>query len=756
MIKSKHIYIAGLITLICYSCSVKKYIPEGQLLYRGGTITLPDSLQIQQQSELEEQLHEVLYPQPNAKFLGMYVRLYYHYKAQREHPGVLNKWLNKKLGEEPVYLSDVNLETTEKVLQNRLENNGFFYSDVEYVIKRDTLNKTATIAYDVSINKPYVLRQYKVETDSTDTLAIYNKLKASLAESDLKIGTRFQLSDLKAERERIDAYLKERGYYYFSDDFLLFEADTNRYNDRGMDLYLKFKEGIPKEGLLPFVLDSVQVYSNVVNDSVYGTIDTVRVEDVDIIQGDELLMPKRLEPFVLLRPGQLYSPTISKYTSRRLSSIGTYKFVNIYYRQRDTLVDSLGRRHMNSVITLSPYPKNAFQLRLQGVTKSNDFTGPNLEASFTNRNIFKGGENLQVKAKVGYEKQLSNESGGDASSLHLGLETSILFPRMLFPGKFEKAFRYSIPKTKVSVGVDYLNRSNLYSLNSFSTSFGYIWQQNRYVTHTVNPIKIDYVKLGHTSQRFEDILDENPFLRRSFEQQFIAGTTYSFTYNELNQTAKKGELYFKFNFDIAGNTANLFGKDQSDGTRTFLGLKYAQYVKGDIDVSYHYKLDKKGNILVGHLFAGLGIPYGNSTSLPFVKQYFAGGPYSVRAFRIRSLGPGSYKPAPNTDSYFDQAGDIRLEANVEYRFPIFSILKGALFFDAGNVWLMKENPALPGGEFSSNFLSEMGVGTGFGLRIDVQGFVVRFDLAAPLKKPAEKWDFEYNKPVFNFAIGYPF
>ena len=328
---------------------------------------------------------------------------------------------------------------------------------------------------------------------------------------------------------------------------------------------------------------------------------------------------------------------------------------------------------------------------------------------------------------------------------------------MIFPANFEERFRYAIPKTHISAGIDYLNRKKLYSLNSFSTSFGYVWDQNRFVNHNLSLINIDYVKLGHTSDRFNEALEENPFLKRSFEQQFIAGLMYYYTYNELNDEHKRGRLYFQTSLDIAGNGLSLFGRKQDDGTKTFLGLRYAQYVKADIDISYHFDLDRKGKqTLVGHLFAGMGLPYGNSKSLPFVKQYFSGGPYSLRAFRIRGIGPGTYKPDPDAYSYFDQAGDIRLEANVEYRFPIVSILKGALFADAGNIWLYKENEALPGGKFSKEFIKELGIGTGFGLRVDVQGFVIRLDLSSPIKQPAQNWKFDYKNPMFNFGIGYPF
>src|SRR5699024_2365792 len=186
------------------------------------------------------------------------------------------------------------------------------------------------------------------------------------------------------------------------------------------------------------------------------------------------------------------------------------------------------------------------------------------------------------------------------------LKASLLFPRLLFPGDYHDNFRYAIPKTKVSFGYDFLRRTNLYTLNSLSATFEYIWEESRFVTHRLSPIKIDYVKLSNTSSQFEQILDNNPFLRRSFEQQFIAGMMYSFTYNGLVAANRRGRLYFQFNYDMAGNMVSLLGKGHSDGVETFLGLKYAQYAKGDIEVSYHYDLGYSRNTtLVGHIFAGL-------------------------------------------------------------------------------------------------------------------------------------------------------
>ncbi|HIB38138.1 BamA/TamA family outer membrane protein [Mesonia sp.] len=759
---------AIVLSLLFYACSVEKYIPEDEYLYRGANIKYIDTSLQKNYKEVKEETQAVLYPEPNSRFLGMYPGLYFHYKAQREKPGLLNKFFNKKIGEEPVYFSDVELSETEELINNRLENNGFFYSVIQSNSSIDTSARTAKVNYKVTLKKPYVLESFKLEKDSLkaiDSLELLQKLETVIAEenSDIKQGMCFDLSSFKAERERIDEYLKQEGYYNFNGNFLLFEADTNAYENRKFDLYLRLKDNVPDKSKVPYIIDDVDVYPYESVETQDQEKDTVSLDSLDFIQTKEFFKPKRLSPYILLKPGQRYNPMLSKYTSRRLSSIGTYKFVNIRYEENDTIPDENGFRHLDAIIELSPMRKRSLRAELQGVTKSNNFAGPGLGLTYTNRNWFRGGEQLNIRGSVAYEKQFSSGEQSGLSSLQLGLETSVRFPRLLFPiVDVNKRFKYSIPQTEIKLGIDYLNRSQLYSLNSYSASFGYIWKANRYVTHQLNPLNINYVKLGNVTDEFEAILTDNPFLRRSFDQQFIAGLTYGFTYNELVDSYRQGALYFNFNFDIAGNTVSLFDQsgtdDDGNSVNKFLGLQYAQYAKGDIDVRYHYKLNDDGQVLVARLFGGLGYSYGNSESLPFVKQYFSGGPYSVRAFRIRGLGPGSYQPTDETsyNAYFDRAGDIRLEANLEYRFPLFNYVNGAIFTDAGNVWLLRENDALPGGKFSSNFANELGIGSGIGVRVDIQGFVIRFDLASPIKRPAKSFEFEYDSPVLNFAIGYPF
>ncbi|HSJ68071.1 MAG TPA: BamA/TamA family outer membrane protein, partial [Anditalea sp.] len=351
-------------------------------------------------------------------------------------------------------------------------------------------------------------------------------------------------------------------------------------------------------------------------------------------------------------------------------------------------------------------------------------------------------------------------------------------PRVIFPIPISERFAYSVPKTKISVGAEYLNRVDLYRLVSYNASYGYFWNQNRYVYHEINPINLTFVRMSNASPQFEAILDSNPFLRRSFEQQFIAGVNYTFNYNQMVDVHRVHSIFVGTTIDIAGNTLNLLSRTFSDDPSTFFGLDYAQYARADLDFRYYLRLNQN-NIIATRLFGGLGIPYGNSQSLPFVKQFFSGGPNSVRAFRIRSLGPGTYRPTQfDIGSFFDQAGDIRLEGNIEYRFPIVSVLKGALFVDAGNVWLQNRNEALFGepesprenqGKFTSDWFKELGVGTGVGLRVDIDFFVIRFDFATPIRRPYlpenQRWgstfdirsrDWRRENLIFNFAIGYPF
>ncbi|MCX7551254.1 BamA/TamA family outer membrane protein [Xanthomarina sp. F2636L] len=741
-----------------YSCGITKYIPEDERLYTGATLTIESDSVIKNESGLKTDLETVLRPEPNSKFLGMHLGLYYYYKNQKEKPGFINRWFYKQFGQDPVYQSDVETYAVEELLLNRLENRGFFYSSASSDVEES--DKEASVKYVVKVPKPYRMASYQLDSLPA---SIEETMKQIIAKSPFKEDMRFDLNNMKLERNRIDKELKKRGYYNFNNNFLIFEADTNRYDNRKFDLFLKLKNEVPKKSLIPYKISKINVYPNYeVSDS--AKITPTRYNEKNYIQKEEFFKPKYLDPFIVIQDNQYYNPEDSRNTARRLSTIGSYKYVNIQYKEIDTIAsDSLG--HLEADIFLSPLNKRALRAELQLVTKSNNFAGPALELTMSNRNLFGGGEIFNISPKIGYEKQLGGDKSAGNSSLELGLTNELIFPRVLFPVKIDNNFfKYSIPKTKISLSFDYLDRTDLYTLLSGTTLFGYVWDANRFVTHEINPISFNYTELLKTTPEFEDILDNDPFLRQSFEQQFIAGFTYAFTYNEMVDVRKKHQFYLNFTFDIAGNTIGLFGKDQGpEKPKTVFGFEYAQYAKADIDLHYHFNFAKE-QVIAARLFGGYGMAYGNSEVIPFVKQYYSGGPYSVRAFNIRSLGPGTYNveiDGTSSSDYFDKTGNIRLEANLEYRFPIVSFLKGALFVDAGNIWNSVENPTYNGKDkFTSDFISELGMGAGVGLRVDIQSFVIRFDLAAPFHNPSlpkgERYKFDVDASVLNFAIGYPF
>lgn len=742
-----------------YSCSINKFIPEGERLYTGAEIEMDADSAVPQVAQLKENLRQVLRPEPNSKFLGMHLGLYYYYKNEQEKTNFINKWLFKQLGEEPVYQSDVENLEVEDILLNRLENNGFFYSSATSSFKES--EKRASVLYQLKIKEPYTLANYQVDSF---TKPIFKDIKKLTAKSPFEKNMRFDLGNLKLERQRLDNELKDLGYYNFNNNFLIFEADTNQYKNKKFDLFLKLKKDVPEKAIIPYKVKTINVYPNYnLRDSTTNI--SKRFEGKNYYQNEEFFKPKYLDDFITLKEGDYYNPDNSKNTARRLSTIGAYKYVNIQYKELDTLADD-NEGALEANIFLSPLTKRALRAELQAVTKSNNFAGPTLGLVFSNRNLFGGGETLNISSSIGYETQVSSGDNSGLSSLELELKTELIFPRVIAPFSInEDFFEYSIPKTKTSLSATYLDRSQLYTLLSGTALFGYVWNANKYITYEVNPISVNYTRLSNTTPEFDQILADNPFLARSFEQQFISGLTFSFTYNEMLAAKRTHQFFFNSTIDVAGNSISLLGKETTAGQpKEFLGLQYAQYAKADVDFRYQFNFgDKYAQTIATRLFAGYGLAYGNSDVVPFVKQYFSGGPYSVRAFNTRSLGPGTYTDTnnQNSTSFFDRTGNIRLEANVEYRFPIYSFFKGAFFVDAGNVWNSNENPAFNGNDkFTSNFLNELGMGAGLGLRIDVQGFVIRFDLAAPFHDPAlpegERIDFRLDEPVFNFAIGYSF
>jgi outer membrane protein assembly factor BamA len=383
--------------------------------------------------------------------------------------------------------------------------------------------------------------------------------------------------------------------------------------------------------------------------------------------------------------------------------LGVFKFVNIKFTEA-----SKDSALLNADIHLTPLKKKSLRTEVQGVSKSNNFVGPGITFTFSNRNFFRGAEMFQVRLNASYEVQVSGQTEGKPlNALEFGFESSLTVPRFIAPFRINyQSLRY-IPKTVFKAGVNVQNRVQYYRLNSVTLSTGYTWAETAAKTHELFPLDVSYVRTDQTSEAFEEEVAKNPVLAKSLENQFIIGTRYSYTVNtQLTEVqAQKFEerkyrthnFYFNGNVDVAGNLINLLQKGSREANEdpTLFGFPFSPYVKGDIDIRHYLTLDPR-NKIASRFILGAGYAYVGTTTLPYVKQFSIGGSNSIRAFPARSVGPGTYyirEHIPKDSTQFiDQRGDIKLEANIEYRFDIFKIVKGALFLDAGNIWVLKDDP----------------------------------------------------------------
>nr|MBS0037966.1 BamA/TamA family outer membrane protein [Saprospiraceae bacterium] len=752
---------------ILSSCGVKKYIPEEERLFTGVDVSVETESSVRDIKEIESELVDIIRPQPNTSILGGRPYLRWHYRANSEKSNFINRFLNKRFGEEPVYLSDVNLERNGQVILNRMENKGFFNSEIHF--ETDTSKrKKARISFKIQSEEPYHLKNYQIEGMPTQ---LSNLAEESMTQSLLQEGMRYNLTSLRRERNRISDYLMEHGYYYFTGDYLLFSMDT-ALGDRQFNLYLQIKPNVPEEALQPYKISDIFVYPDQALPSESPSArDTVHMDNYQVISSTHQFKPGRLDDYILFDKGELYRKSQSDITRQRLFAIGAFGFVNIRHRKPSySPPDTLDYNYLESHIYLSPVSKISLRAELQAISKSNNFMGPVMTGEYRDRNAFKGGEQFQLGMKLGYETQVAGGRQTGLSAFEIGVYGELSFPRIIAPIKWRDNIHYGVPRTRIKLSYSILSRLNNYELRSAVFSFGYSWNGSRYAHHEIKPVSISYTRLSQTSEQFEEVLMSNPFLQRSFQQQFIPGIEYNFTFHNKSTRDKKHHQFVQFRADAAGNFAHFMNRtfEVSEQQKIF-GNEFAQYLRFDLDMRHYISLGKESQF-VARVFGGLGLPQGESLSLPYIKQYFSGGPNSVRAFRIRSLGPGTYQPQDLNDrSFFDQAGDIRVEANIEYRFPLISYLKGALFADGGNIWLANDNETLPGGQFSSDWVRELAVGAGFGFRLDIDLFVIRLDIATPLRKPwleeGNRWvdNFSIGKKewrreniVYNIAIGYPF
>lgn len=755
------IILFGLMIMAIASCDNTKYLGANQYLFVGSKTKLKATGKISNgdRKDLEEQMQALVRPKPNSTILGARLKLaiYNSVKEPKKKKG-LKYWWKYKVGEPPVIASYSALEKNRQVIQNHLDNKGYFRDSVQ--MDTSIKHKKLSVTYAGIIGDQYKIKETSYPSDSSEVAKQIQSTALNKKEVLLKPNDPYDLDVIKNERIRVDANLKEHGYYYFSPDYLIANVDST-VGDHKVDIDMGLKPEMPDEAKLPYYIKNVYVFTN------YSLHSDTSLRKAKLYDGYYIVDPAhRFNPAIFSRtlvfhPGDAYNRTDHNLSLNRLISLGVYKFVKVRFAPGDST------QTLNAYYYLTPTNKKSIRFEASALQKSNSATGTSFSINWRNRNLFKGAELLTISANAGIETQIS--SGQTNSILTTGIQADLYVPRILAPFHLNTNSAF-VPQTKFSAGYQLYNSTAEYLLTSISGSYGYKWKDALTNEQQLIPININYVKPTNVTDSFLRLEDSFPELKYSIQRQFIIGSIYNYNYNSLAKpNVNKSNFYFNGNVDFSGNLLGLItGGNASKGKqKEIFGAPFTQYMRFEGDFRHYLRLGNAFRSFNTRLDVGIGIPYGNDSIMPFIKEFFAGGVSDLRGFRARTLGPGSYYANPHATYVADQPGDIKMLISAEYRAKLFSIVRYALFADAGNVWTLKYDSQRPGSQFSSNFLNQFAGDAGVGLRFDISILVLRLDVAFPVRVPYSIPDQPYkvdfgssdwrkNNLVYNLAIGYPF
>lgn len=776
------------ICFICFiiffvSCNSTRKLQDNQFLLKRNKI-------INNNNNISNEIIKGLIKQrPNKKFIGIKFKLGFYNLARKENPKGFSKFL-MKIGEPPVVLDTSLVNSTLKKIDLYTDNHGFFNSNVEKRIEYSK-KKKAIVIYKIDAGKPYKINtiNYVVEDENLKPI-LFNSTNNSL----IKSGDNYNIDQFDKERERLVTIFKNQGYFTFSKDYIVFKVDS-ALNNNSMNVVMLIRSLVVSSTIFPdsiirtnhnrFKIRNIYIYPDynpLLSDSVKKDtllLNVPQFEDKTVlnhylfIHNSEMkIKPKTFSQSIFINSNNFFNLTDVEQTYNRLSELRNFRFINISFDELkdDSLNISNKNRLLDCKIELAKYKVNAVSTELEG-SNSSGYFGVAGNILFQNKNIFKGAEVFSIKLKGVLENQKINLAI-DRSNMPLfntfetGIETSIEIPKFLVPISQERFPKYFKPKTTISAGYNFQKRPDFKRTIS-NLSFGYDWKQSRYIQHIFNPIEINAVKI-YPDSAFKATIDAfaDKRLKYQYTDHFILNLRYSFIYNNQDPNKKKNFTFFRANFESAGSFLNIIKRVFDDtknqnGDYEVFNLIYSQYLRFDIELK-RYLYFNLNNYLVLRTSSGIGLPYGNSRQLPYEKSFVAGGANDIRAWRLRSLGPGSYFDAKAEN--FDRIGDISIEFNIENRFQIYKLLHAALFVDAGNIWLNKANILFPNGEIQADkFLKQIAIGAGFGARLDFSFLLIRVDAAIPIRNPSKTTDREWviahsslRDFVLNFGIGYPF
>ena len=794
----------SLLTLALGACSIRNYQGADDQLYIGiRKIEVPDRPQHPYAEQAIAAAEERLNYAPNGSIFGsssmrfplplLSPAIYMHFAADSSLTG----WIARRFTSKPVWMRDVSPHLRAKVAQQTLREQGYLRATAKATIIPATADSMqARVDYQMQLGPLYLLDsvQYFPRVYIRPGRYFYHHRLSALQK-----GRPFSTAALEDDRTIVRTFLREHGYYYLKNEHIGYEADTLITPQR-VALRTVLSATTPPEALRQWRVGKImlrQLPEDPEAPTMLATTDSVALTDSIALyySGRPIVRPGALKTRIRVRPGKLYNNLEEERTLPALTALSAFSSIELYFTPRETFAqttteasstkdsiaiqrptfastpDSIGTLDL-MILLRQDKPWNAY-LGAAFMRKSTDFIGPGVSASLERSNVFGGGEKLSASVSGSYEWQTGRNPADSYSvainSYQLGADLSLTFPSILFPRLIDACYKYPT-STSFKVALQGINHARYYTLRSLSFTMDYNFQPSSRWSHRITPLSLNFTQLLRTTERFDELIQANPALGLSLRNQFIPKVGYGFTYTHRPDDSPH---YMQLSGEVseAGNLINAsmtaFGSKYSE-TKHLFGVPFAQFVKAAVDLRYSYRIDRK-QTLATHFATGAIYSYGNATTAPYIEQFYVGGANSLRAFTVRSLGPGSYNPtAVNAYSFMDRVGELKLEANAEYRRHLFGSCFGAVFLDAGNVWLLRPDDARPGAAISEagsvgNFLNQVAVGTGAGLRYDLSFLVVRFDVGVglhlPYKTKRSGW---YNIPHFrdalgfHLAIGYPF
>lgn len=790
--------LSALLLLILSSCNPTRRLAEEEYLLDRNDIEVKDGeLRFE-----KEKLKPVIKQKPNKRILGVFrFHMGIHNMANNGNDSSrVRRWLMEEVGEEPVVHDTAESRRTVEQMETYLTRKGYFQADVRDSIVKEEDKQEVHAHYLI---EPGPLYRFGTISFKVGDGVVGNGLTEKIkAHSRLEEGQPFDIDELDRDRNHLAAFLRERGYYTFDKNSIHFNLDST-VSGRKVDVEMEFRpersrSGTDRDSLItnehrPWTVDRILVHTdhdpreekNEKEDP-----DTLKMKEGYrfLYHEDMRIDPELLVQAIYIKPGSGFDAEKENLTYRRLSELRIFRSVNISYERTE-------EGKLDCRILLSRSPVHSFSIESRGTNRGGNL-GVSGNLTYQNRNIFRGAELLGLDLSGGVESQnsLTGEeedpslfSGLELNTIEFGPELSLDFPKFLLPVAPTRFARSSDPRTRLSASLNFQQRPD-YTRDMATVSMSYRWDETALKKHRVDPISLSMIRIDKTRD-FQRLLEEfdDQFLLNSYEDHLILGSQYGFTYNSQDRSDQDWVTFFRGNFEAAGNSLQALHEwndvePESDGRYRIGGVGFAQFLKADADLRFYRDINDKSSVAL-RLFGGIGVPYGNSNVLPFQRSFYSGGANGLRAWQIRTVGPGSYTDSSFALS-FDKIGDIKLEGNIEYRFDLISVVEGAFFIDAGNIWTLEENEQRPGGNFrSEEFINEIAVGSGFGLRVDLDFFIVRLDLGIPIKDPelpvGERWFFQPKEridrarrelaedqgreftpyrpsPNLNLGIGYPF